>query len=397
MNWILFALSLLGLCVCALAYTLVRPDTRYVGETDRDSVLILLAIGAIATTCEFLSRSPSRFRVALGFRIAAFLATMALVAGSRPVEIILLCGLIVETAAYEPFPQNLFIGSGVFLASLGIRLAAFMAGQGIAPGDAFFGQIDFLFLGFFLVASTSLGARYREELIRVTREKTRLDETAVKLTRLNLQYQDFAASAAETAMEDERKRITRDIHDVVGYTLTNNIAMMEAATDMMRRNPFGVPALINTARENAQEGLDLIRDALYRLRANEAQTPGGLRAVTRMCRVFERATGVKVRLELGNAAWSYGEALDSALYHLVQESLINSFRHGRAGTVTVQIAERDGNVHAAIGDDGVGASAFREGIGLRGMRERIEALGGGVSFDGAHGGFAVQARIPGKA
>lgn len=396
MSWILYVISLLGLCACAAAYSLMRSGSEVLGETDRESVLALLGVGAIAATCEFFSRGLIGFRIALGIRIAAFLAAMALVAGARPVEILLLCGLIAETAVYEPFPQNIVIGSGVVLASLGIRQAAFMAGRHLALGEALFGQIDFLFLGFFLVASTGLASRYREELICVAREKKRLDETAVKLTRLNLQYQDFAASAAEAAMEDERKRITRDIHDVVGYTLTNNIAMMEAATDMMRRNPFGVPALIHTARENAQEGLDLIRDALYRLRRSEVQMPSGLRAVTRMCRIFERATGVRVRLELGNAAWSYGDAMDSALYHLVQEALINSFRHGRARTVTVQMAEQDGTVLASIGDDGRGAAVFREGIGLRGMRERIEALDGGLSFDGVHGGFTVLARIPGK-
>jgi len=392
-NWMIYAMSFAGYCACALAYSSLTEGSGSAAAATREAVTVLLAVSFIASSAAFLASGLRRYRIALAVRLAAYLLIEPLVAGARPVEIILLSGLVAEIAAYERYPLNLAIGSGVVGASLALRLAVFL-GRGLSLPSSLLGEIDYLFLGFILVAPASLATRYREELIAVKREKSRLDETAVKLTTLNLQYQDFATSAAEIAMEDERKRVTRDIHDVVGYTLTNNIAMMEAATDMMRRNPFGIPALINAARENAQEGLDLIRDSLYRLRADVSPHPIGLRAITRMCRIFEKATGIRVRLEYGNATGTYEDAIDSAIYHLAQEALINSFRHGRAGSVTVSLFEIGDSISVSIGDDGSGAPAFKEGIGLRGMRERIEKLGGQLTVNGQRGGFSIHARIP---
>jgi signal transduction histidine kinase len=216
----------------------------------------------------------------------------------------------------------------------------------------------------------------------------------IGLTRANLQYQDLASEAEELAMDVERKRITRDIHDVVGYTLTNNIMMMEAATDMMQRNPFGVPSLIAAARENAQEGLAQIREALYALRRQNVIHPTGLRAIARMVRIYERATGVRVATGLGIASWQYPEEVDSAIYHLAQEGLMNSFRHGKAKEVTLIVSESAREITVTVRDDGVGANGFTEGIGLRGMRERLERVGGALHVDTDHGGFMLRGTIP---
>jgi signal transduction histidine kinase len=204
----------------------------------------------------------------------------------------------------------------------------------------------------------------------------------------------FATEAAETGMEEERLRITRDIHDVVGYTLTNNIAMMEAATDMMRRNPLGIPALLKAARENAQEGLQQIRSALYLLRERSVAKPRGIRAVGHLCKFFQKATNIDVDLSFGNARLEYSDQIDSALYHFVQEGLLNSFRHGKAPAVRVSFWETESDILVSIGDDGIGAESYSEGIGLKGMRERIEALSGDLSVTAKLGSFIVKARIP---
>jgi signal transduction histidine kinase len=393
-NWVIYAMSLIGLLACGLFCNRLGEASRDFPESSRDALLVLLAVSACAASFELFASKLRWYRVALSVRLCSFLLISRIVAGVPAAEMVLLCGLVAEIAAYERYPQNLLVGSGVLFLVLAVRQAAFMGDLQLSFIAALTRQIDYAFVGLFLVAPSCLATRYREDLIGVRREKGLLDEAAVKLTTLNLQYQDYATSAAEAAMEDERKRLTRDIHDVVGYTLTNNIAMMEAATDMMRRNPFGIPALIKAARENAQEGLDLIREALYKLRGAESPEPTGLRAISRMCRIFEKATGIRVALAYGNAAGTYGEAVNSAIYHLVQEALINSFRHGRARNVTVSLFDVGEAIAVSIGDDGAGARDFVEGIGLRGMRERIAQLGGGLTVNGALGGFSIRARIP---
>jgi len=221
-----------------------------------------------------------------------------------------------------------------------------------------------------------------------------MDELVVEMARANIQYQDFATAAAETAAEDERLRITRDIHDVVGYTLTNNIALMEAATDMMRRNPLGIPGLLRAARENAEEGLQQIRSKLYRLREQHEQKPRGVRAVARLCDLFGKATRIKVRVSYSNVKWEYGDVVDSAIYHLIQESLLNSFRHGKALHAEVTLWESDQAVAVTVSDDGRSATKLEEGLGPHGMRERIESLGGTVTIEALPGAFTVRAIVP---
>jgi len=393
LGWVLWACSLIGCCFAAAAYVLWPPAqaTLYGGPT---VVFFLLGAGAMASSVEFLSSRVSHYRVAAATRAALLLVLLACVAGMRRIEFVLLGAVTVEVGFYEPYPRNLVIGGSLVLAAAAVRVVVFVIGFGWTVLFALLEQSDMLIVSALLLVPACLFTRYREQIISVSREKKQLDGMVVELAKANLQYQEYATGAAEAGMREERLRITRDIHDVVGYTLTNNIAMMEAATDMMRRNPLGVPALIKAARDNARDGLQQIRVALYRLRAQSSDSPRGLRALTRLCHLFERATRIEVRLAYGNARSEYGDAVDSALYHLVQEALLNAFRHGKAARAAVILWEADGVLAASISDDGVGAGSVQEGIGLRGMRERIESLGGQLRVTPLPHGFAVRAELP---
>jgi signal transduction histidine kinase len=372
----------------------MAPDLKGTKDTYTDMVVLLLCLSYIFFVWKLFETRPQYGRLAIAIRLTVFLCLCLLFTGWLAAEIILLGGLVVEVSTMEEYPANLAICGGIAFFSLAVQFLISVQTLRLTLRIALLNQLDYASFSSFFIVATSLAAKYRKSLLGMKRETARLEEMAVALTKLNFQYQSVASNAAEIAMLDERKRITRDVHDIVGYTLTNNIAMMEAATDMMRRNPIGVPALINAARENAEEGLQRIREALYRLRGNSTTLATGLHALTRLCKMFDQATGISVRFEYGNSAWSYGEISDSAIYHLVQEALINSFRHGRANHITIVLSEAEGDITLAIADDGKGASDFEEGIGLAGMRERIECLGGSLRMDGLHGGFSLLASIP---
>lgn len=89
-----------------------------------------------------------------------------------------------------------------------------------------------------------------------------------------------------------------------------------------------------------------------------------------------------------------GDAADSAIYHVVQEALLNAFRHGKATEATVALWETGGAIAVAINDNGSGADGVQEGIGMRGTRERVHALGGHFRADTTAHGFAVRVEIP---
>lgn len=248
-----------------------------------------------------------------------------------------------------------------------------------------------------LVTSASLAVAfvwYRENLVNARIDLERLENAVTQLTRASLTYQEYAQDAAERSMEEERQRITRDIHDLVGYTLTNNIMMMEAATDMIRRNPLGVTSLIEAARENAQEGLEEIRASLYRLRGQEIRGPVGLGAVNRLVRIFEKATGIKVIADYANTPQVIPPEIDSVVYHFVQEALINSFRHGRATRISLIMSIHGGVLDVAMQDNGKVAGPISEGIGIRGMKERAALVRGAVQHRSGAEGFTIQLFVP---
>jgi signal transduction histidine kinase len=271
---------------------------------------------------------------------------------------------------------------------------ALLLGKGMPAYAVATHQLGYSLVALLLTAFTGLAVRYRERLIDSRAETTRLDLLMERLTRANLNYQEYAKSIQEFSIESERKRITRDIHDIVGYTLTNNITMMEAITDTMRTNPLGVPSLVSAARSNSEEGLARVREALHLLRETKIPYPTGLRAIDRLTTVFERATGVDVEFAYSELAWRFCGDIDSALYHVVQESLVNSFRHGKATRVRVFLEDEGARVRLSIKDNGEGKLEYTEGIGLLGMRERIEAVGGTFSARSKPWGFEVSVAVP---
>lgn len=355
------------------------------------TILILLAVCGAAAAFETASRQARRYFLALGAHACCLMVCIALAPVDLAFYLPLLAVPTVGVCLHNPYPANLWIGAaldGLLLAVVGV--AARDLGTAGFAGTLIVCASFTVFLGLF----AALMVRYRERLIDYQTEAARLDGLVDRLTRANLRYQEYAKSVEESSTESERKRITRDIHDIVGYTLTNNITMMEAITDMMRINPLGVAHLVDVARQNAQEGLARAREALHQLRREDFGYPRGREAVERLLKVFEHATGVRTEFAYSDVAWDFAEDVDSALYHIVQESLMNSFRHGKASVIRLFLSREGGRIVLRIRDNGTGTDGIVEGIGLSGMRERMEKLGGALNAGNAPGGFDVIAAVP---
>lgn len=308
-------------------------------------------------------------------------------------QLLILFTLLMEFIIYEPYPVNLYETSGL-MAVVSLVAAVLYYRRGITLLHGLEDLLTVLLPGIFLTLFGSLMSKYREIVITLMEDHERLTDSVVNLTRANSAYMDYARDAQEQGIEAERRRITRDIHDIVGYTLTNNMMLMEAAQDIMKENALALPTIIETARQNAQEGLDQVRQAMYKLRAQQSAPPTGLHALTQLCKIFQQATGIRVQKNLGNMPNSINEDVDSAVYHFVQEALVNSFRHGKADEVEINFWLDRENLEVSVGDNGLGAGVIEEGIGIKGMRERVGKLGGLVRIDTKMKGFHVYATIP---
>jgi len=386
--------AVLSLSCYVMAILYYRHAQFAFGIPDNYFVFFVPMVGAsaVAVAAEVWAASRKGYFIALAVHFILSAAVLPLVASATAVELFLFSILIVGVCLHNPFPLNILMAlpaNGVILLIRGFVLV-----NHEVPLDVIMAlELEYGAFALLIALFTALMVFYREKLIDYQKDNERLDALVERLTRANLGYQEYAKSVEEASTDSERKRITRDIHDIVGYTLTNNITMMEAITDMMRVNPLGVATLVSSARENAEEGLARIREALHLLRSREIEYPTGLQAVEKLIEVFKRATGVSVEYVFTDVKWDFTDAVDFTLYHIIQESLMNSFRHGKATNVWISLTKGKDEIILRIRDNGLGASQFNEDIGLSGMRERVDQLGGTLHARPAVGGFEVSATI----
>lgn len=167
----------------------------------------------------------------------------------------------------------------------------------------------------------------------------------------------------------ERERIARDLHDLLGHTLSVIVVKAELAARLAEREPARAGDEMRDVERIGREALAEVRAAVvgYRARGLRAEVDGARRALA--------AAGVEATIEADVPAMSISQ--ESALALALRESVTNVVRHADAAHVTIRIGAEESNVVLEVIDDGRGG-AGPEGAGLAGMRERVAGLGGAV-------------------
>jgi len=170
----------------------------------------------------------------------------------------------------------------------------------------------------------------------------------------------------------ERERIARDLHDVLGHTLSVIILKSELAGKLIERDPERAKAEIGDVERTSREALAEVRNTIRGYRADS------LDAELKQAKATLETAGVAVKSE--SAEISLTPAQESVVALVVREAVTNVVRHAGAHHCLLRLLPVNGNCRLEIHDDGCGGGMV-EGNGLRGMRERIEALGGTLERD----------------
>lgn len=178
----------------------------------------------------------------------------------------------------------------------------------------------------------------------------------------------------------ERERIARDLHDVLGHTLSLITLKSELAGRLLDKNSAQQTALarneIRDIEQTARQALAEVREAIVGYRSE-----GFAAEMERAERTLE-AAGVKLQCETKPPALSPAE--ETVLSLALREAVTNIVRHAEARTCRLRLSEENNYVSLVVEDDGRGG-VFFEGNGLRGMRERVEAFGGYFICEGKNG------------
>ncbi|GIF77556.1 sensor histidine kinase [Asanoa siamensis] len=205
-------------------------------------------------------------------------------------------------------------------------------------------------------------------------------------------------------VDAERARIARELHDVVAHTVSVMLVQAAAAADIFDARPEKARAALDTIQEAGRTALDELHAMLRTMRPDEAveaepRTPQpGLEQLDELARSLG-VTGLVVAVDRTGVERPVPPDVGLSAYRIVQESLTNSLRHGRARRADVRLAYDETEIRLDITDDGTGGSTGRAaaggGHGLTGMRERARLLGGTLDAGPrATGGFQVSARLP---
>lgn len=184
----------------------------------------------------------------------------------------------------------------------------------------------------------------------------------------------------------ERERIGRDLHDLLGHTLSLITLKAELASRLFERDAHAARREIIEVERVARDALAQVRRAVSGIRA------AGLAAELASARVLLESGDVRLDYQLDELGLP--AQVETVLALAVREAVTNIQRHARAGHVKIRLAQADGAARLTIADDGRGG-VVEPGNGLLGMRERLRELGGELAIHSQRGeGTRLELRVP---
>jgi signal transduction histidine kinase len=210
-----------------------------------------------------------------------------------------------------------------------------------------------------------------------------------------------SAEQARRAVDAERLRIARELHDVVAHTMATINVQAAAGAHVIDRQPDEAAQALEAIKRASKEGLRELRGILNVLRqADEQDERSPAPRLAQLDALVENATraGLPTSVTVHGQARTVAPTVDLTAYRIVQESLTNALRYAGPTTARVTLSYTDDQLHVEVLDGGRGpihGTSQGAGHGIAGMRERAEAVGGTLAAGpGPEGGFRVQAQLP---
>jgi signal transduction histidine kinase len=223
------------------------------------------------------------------------------------------------------------------------------------------------------------------------------DRLKISEEKLKKAYKDlevYAGSIEEITLLRERNRISREIHDSVGHSLSTIAIQLGAIEKIVERDSDSAKELTKALRNYTQNCLKDVRGAVREIKPKDFEAYEGILIIEELIKNFKKLTGVDVRLSFTKEKWPLNSDQAFVIYRIIQEFLANSVRHGKATVVHIMMAFSEYKLTITMKDNGEGAEKLKEGIGLKSIRERIHEIGGTFEYNTKIGeGFLAKIEI----
>lgn len=204
------------------------------------------------------------------------------------------------------------------------------------------------------------------------------------------------------AQEEERKEISRELHDEVVQTLVGITVQLSTLNQGAAADPDTLQAKLAKTRRLVENSVDAVHRFARELRPTVLDDLGLIPALHAYCKNLGARKKINIRLTAFSGVETLSSNARTVLYRVAQEALTNAIRHAQATQLTITITERVGVIRMEIGDDGKSFSVEKtllaknpRRLGLIGMKERIEMVGGSfLIVSSPERGTTVRAEIP---
>ncbi len=337
----------------------------------------LLAITAIVTPLFFRRRFPFGAPLAVG--VAVVLAT-SVDARLVPVDFIPFFAGCAAVFLIGLLRERSHAVAGIVLA---IGIEALVAYRDPLKNLSAFIATCIVF-GFLWTVAFALGRKFQEA-----------DEAKERAARAEREREERARSA----VTEERARIARELHDVVGHSVSVMTVQASAVRRLLRPEQQREREALLVVEQTGREALAEMRRMVGVLRRpEEAPALAPQPSLGRLDELAAQAreAGLRVELRIEGDPLPLPAGVDLTAYRLVQEGLTNALKHARAERAQVLVRYGDGDIEVTVADDGRGAgSGDGGGHGLVGMRERVAVYGGELEAGPRpEGGYRLRARLP---
>lgn len=217
------------------------------------------------------------------------------------------------------------------------------------------------------------------------KEKKSISEKLEYVSQVNKQLKDYAALTEKNGEDNERKRISREIHDTLGHALTGILAGVDACLVLIDIDKDKTKNQLKIVSDVVRQGIKDVRGSLNKLRPGALEETSLKVALEKMVKEFEEVSNLKIDLYYEWDKADLEKTKEDIIFRIIQESITNALRHGKASEVEINMFNDNYKYMIVIQDNGIGCEKIQYGYGLKQMQERVAILDGSIRFMGEDG------------
>lgn len=219
-------------------------------------------------------------------------------------------------------------------------------------------------------------------------QKEQLNHAYTRLQEINQQLE-------EKVLLEERMRLSREIHDVIGHTLTTALIGMEAGKQLILHNKLTEAVdKLDQVKEQVKLSQDNVRKSIHTLYTQQQTLMDLYKSIQALIENTRKQTEIDIQAEIGELP-PLSDQQKLTLYRALQEGLTNGIRHGNSTSFRFKLKVEQQCIHFCLEDNGIMSEHWKFGFGLTSMNERVRTLGGVLKVDKSQkGGCKLVIELP---